>query len=285
MDGRLLEAPCGFISMDHNCCIVEVNDTFLEWMDYARQDLLGVHIEVLMKPVNKMIFHSYFYPNIHLYGYVEELFIHLKNRGDIEIPYLLNAKQCKQGSIDCILVQMKKRISYELELRSAKQQLQEAYIEREKAFAELQQIYREIEQKQNELIEMNEKLVVLSNTDMLTSIPNRRFFENMLEHYIQLYKKERQVFSLLLIDIDYFKEVNDTYGHQTGDIVLVQLANMLKNYMAQQGVLARFGGEEFAMILSRMDEEQAMNIAKQLNRKVEQAIWQVVGSLTVSIEW
>lgn len=286
MDERLKEAPCGFISMDRNCIILEVNNTFLEWMHYTREDLLGKHIESLFKPVNKMIFHSYFYPNINLYGYVEEFLIKFKNRAGEDVPYLMNAKRFIQGDmdhIDCILVQMKKRMDYELELRMAKKQLEAAYLEKEEAFLKLQQINFEIDNKQRELMEMNMKLEVLSNTDALTGIPNRRFFEEHLKQYIELYRKEGQVFSVLIIDIDYFKKINDTYGHQVGDLVLVELAKFLKYHLQQQGIVTRFGGEEFLILLPQTNVEQAMEVARQINQKVEKVVWKEVGSLTVSV--
>ncbi|WP_328586672.1 PAS domain-containing protein [Neobacillus vireti] len=75
MDERLIEAPCGFLSMDHNGSIIEVNKTFLEWIGFKQKNLVGKHFESLLTTGNKLIFHSYFYPNINLHGHVEELFI------------------------------------------------------------------------------------------------------------------------------------------------------------------------------------------------------------------
>ncbi|TSI07389.1 diguanylate cyclase [Lysinibacillus sp. BW-2-10] len=286
MDKRLRKAPCGFISINHDCYIIEVNDTFLEWMGYKQADLLGKHIESLLKPGTKMIFHSYFYPNINFNGCVEELFIKVKNQAGDEVPYLLNAKKVKQGDseiIDCILVQMKRRIDYELELRATKKQMEEAYIEKNIAFEKLEQIYLEIEKKQIELMEMNSDLVTISNTDKLTGITNRRFFQEKLEQQVDLYQKEGKPFSFLIIDIDHFKKVNDTYGHQIGDIVLVKLATILKNIMRLEDVVSRFGGEEFTVILPATDIEKTISFAKKINQEVEEATWQETGSLTVSI--
>lgn len=286
MDERLREAPCGFISIDRNGYMIEVNNTFLEWMGLKQENLVGKHFDFLLTTGNKLIFHSYFFPNINLHGYVEELFINLRNQNGESIPYLMNARRVEQGSIemiDCILVQMKKRIDYELELRTTKKQMEEAYIEKNLAFAKLEQIYLEIEKKQIELMEINSGLVEISNTDKLTGIPNRRFFQEKLEEQIECYRKEQKTFSLLIIDIDHFKKVNDTYGHQIGDIVLVKLANILKNQARPEDIPARFGGEEFTIILPNTDVEEAIAIAQNIIQKVELAEWKETGSLTISI--
>ncbi|MFJ5717920.1 sensor domain-containing diguanylate cyclase [Neobacillus sp. NPDC093127] len=286
MDERLIEAPCGFISIDHNGSIIEVNKTFLKWMGFKQENLVGKHFESLLTTGNKLIFHSYFYPNINLHGHVEELFINLRNQNGESVPYLMNARRFGQDGleiIDCILVQMKKRIDYELELRTTKKQMEEAYIEKNLAFAKLEQIYLEIEKKQIELMEINSGLVEISNTDKLTGIPNRRFFQEKLEEQIELYRKEQKAFSLLIIDIDHFKKVNDTYGHQIGDLVLAKLANILKTQARPEDIPARFGGEEFTIILPNTDVEEAIAIAQNIKQMVEIAEWQETGSLTISV--
>lgn len=286
MDRRLREAPCGFISFDNNGYIIEVNETFLKLTGYKEEELVGNHIESLLTKANKMIFHSYFYPNINLHGHIEELFINFRNQDGESLPYLMNARVFEQDDlkrIDCILVQMKKRIDYELELRLTKRQMEEAYVEKNKALEKLEEIYNQIEKKQLELMEINLDLVKISNTDKLTGIGNRRYFQEKLEEQIELYQKEEKLFSLLIIDIDYFKKVNDTYGHQIGDIVLEKLAHILKNKIRLEDILSRFGGEEFTIILPNTDEEEAMLIAERLNLAVEASEWQQIRSLTVSI--
>lgn len=286
MDKRLKEAPCGFISFNHNGYITEINKTFLRWTGYKEDDLLGSHIESLLTKVSKMIFHSYFYPSINLNDNIEELFINLKNKDNESIPYLMNARVLEKDNvkiIDCILVQMKKRIDYELELRLTKKQMEDAYLEKNQALEKLEEIYNQIEKKQIELMEINSGLVKISNTDKLTGIANRRLFQEKLEEQIELYKKEGEKFSLLIIDIDYFKKVNDTYGHQIGDIIIQKLANILKNQSGLEDIVARFGGEEFTIIIPHTDDRQAMLFAKELNLVIETTQWKEIEKLTVSV--
>lgn len=285
MDNRLNNAPCGYMSITHEGIIAEVNQTFLEWMSYKQGELVTKHVEYLMSTANKLIFHSYFYPTINLNGHVEELFISFKDSNGFSVPYLLNARRVGRNGdevIDCILVQMKKRIDYELELRSAKKQMEVAYLEKEQALIKLEQLHVEIEQKQTELLNINATLVELSNTDKLTGLYNRRFFQDKLEEQIALYYETGKVFSLLILDIDYFKKVNDTFGHQVGDNVLAQLANILKTFARHEDIVARYGGEEFVIILPAADSAESMVIGEQMRHTVEDAQWET-GGLTISM--
>ncbi len=285
MEKRLNYAPCGFLSISHEGIITDINQTFLQWMGYEQEDLINKHIEILMSTPNKLIFHSYFYPNINLNEHIEELFISLKHRDGLSIPFLLNAKlftENKLEYIDCILVKMKKRIDYELELRSTKKQMEAAYLEKNQALAKLEQIHLEIEQKQAELLSMNATLVELSITDKLTGLKNRRFFQEKLEEQLSNYEKSASHFSLFILDIDHFKKVNDTFGHQAGDEVLAQLAQLLINQARSLDIVARYGGEEFVVILPETNQDEAKVIAEQLRQAVEEAEWQT-GRITVSV--
>ncbi|MBY3618956.1 sensor domain-containing diguanylate cyclase [Acinetobacter sp. CUI P1] len=285
MNDRLRYAPCGYVSITHEGLIIDVNQTFLDRMGYKQVDLVHKHFESIMSTANKLIFHSYFYPFINLNGQVEELFINLKDSEGNAIPYLLNGRrfECEGVEIiDCILVQMGKRIDYELELRSAKKQIEVAYWEKDQALAELKRIHLEIEQKQAELLEMNAVLVELSNTDKLTGLKNRRFLQEKLEEQIVRYGRDQAPFSLCIIDIDHFKKVNDTYGHQTGDYVLEKLASILKLQSRKEDIAARYGGEEFVLLLPNTDITESKTIAENLRQSIAYSTWEM-GQITVSI--
>lgn len=286
MDARLNEAPCGFLSMEKEGNIVEVNRTFLEWTGYTEEQLKNEHIERLLTVANKLIFHSYFYPNINLYGTISEFFIRLRHADGTNVAYLMNARRYERNGetiTDCILLTMAKRIDYELELRQTKAQLEDAYLEQEQVLAALKSLNEAIAQKQQELMEINAKLLEVSNTDKLTNIANRRYFQAKLEEYLQGFEKHDHAFSLCMIDIDYFKQVNDTYGHLTGDEVLKNLAAVVKKHLRPKDFLARYGGEEFVIILPDTDVSAAMQMAENLNKVVAHSDWGVVGHLTISI--
>lgn len=286
MERRFNEAPCGFLSLDHNGAIIDVNKTMLQWLGYHRNELLYNHIEQLLSAPNKVIFHSYFYPTIHLHQKIDEFFIHLKCKDGIAVPHLVNARLFEveeQEVIDCILMPMTKRISYETELRATKKQLELAYKEKEQALGKLQLLHEEIEHKQAALVQMNSELLALSNTDKLTDIPNRRFFEHQLELLIKRFHETGMPFSLCLLDIDYFKQINDTYGHAIGDVVLKKLAALIQMHIRPGDVFARFGGEEFVMLFSNLEGEQALQFAERMNRLIAEASWPETGGVTISL--
>ncbi|AIQ49951.1 chemotaxis protein CheY [Paenibacillus sp. FSL R7-0273] len=284
MDERLEFAPCGYLSITHQGIITDMNHTFLYLMGYTREALLHKHIESIMSKANQLVFHSYFYPNINLHGHVEELFISLKDGSGGSVPYIMNGRSLIVDGvavIDCVLVQMSKRIDYEQELRSAKKQIEEAYWAKDQALAGLNQIHAEIQQKQQELMELNAVLVELSTTDKLTGLKNRRYFEDMLSRQLELFRETGEPFSLLIIDIDHFKRINDTFGHQTGDYVLEKLGSLLRFHSREKDTAARYGGEEFVLILPDLAADEARLVAENLRLETQLAVWET-GSLTVS---
>ncbi|MGE5702599.1 MAG: diguanylate cyclase [Clostridia bacterium] len=285
MDERLNDAPCGYVSLTLEGMVTEVNRTFLDMMGYQHEDLAQKHIESIMSTANKLIFHSYFYPFINLNGHVEELLISLKNRNGQSVPHILNGRRFEHDGverIDCVLVQMGKRMNYELELRTAKKQIEEAYWEKDQALAELKQLHQQIEHKQKELMDMNAILVELSNTDKLTGLYNRRHFQEKLDEHIIKYGETQEPFSLLILDIDFFKKVNDVYGHQMGDHVLEKVGKILQQQSRAEDIVARFGGEEFVQILPHVDVAESRELAEKLRKSIAESTWET-GTITASV--
>lgn len=108
----------------------------------------------------------------------------------------------------------------------------------------------------------------LATTDGLTGLYNHRFFQEQMNMCIENSKRYESKFSLLLIDIDFFKKFNDNYGHQAGDAVLKQVAELLKKSVRATDIVARYGGEEMAIILPNTDFEQASITAQKICDKV-----------------
>ncbi|MBV7506001.1 sensor domain-containing diguanylate cyclase [Bacillus sp. sid0103] len=104
----------------------------------------------------------------------------------------------------------------------------------------------------------------------LTKLYNYRYFENLLtEEFDKLTRFERRALSLIILDIDHFKQVNDTYGHQSGNEVLVELASRLSKLMGlSRGTVARFGGEEFVVLLPDTSKEEAYHMAEQIRQMI-----------------
>lgn len=103
-----------------------------------------------------------------------------------------------------------------------------------------------------------------ASTDALTGLANRRALNELLEQQIQAAKKGGAPFSVLMVDIDYFKKINDTYGHNIGDDTLRAFAFRVRNYLHQTDICARYGGEEFVVVLLGTTFEKALEIAERL---------------------
>ncbi|MDH5473955.1 MAG: GGDEF domain-containing protein [Gammaproteobacteria bacterium] len=128
-----------------------------------------------------------------------------------------------------------------------------------------------------------EQLEKLATTDDLTGILNRRKFYELLDQEIDRYKRYGTELSLLVIDIDYFKQVNDNFGHHSGDLLLQNFSAMVTNLIRKSDYFARIGGEEFAVILPEINLQQAIIIAEKIRNQISHYNFQIVGKLTASI--
>ncbi len=117
----------------------------------------------------------------------------------------------------------------------------------------------------------NTQLYNSSITDGLTGLYNQKYFRLSLTQEIERTRRYKCSFSLLLLDIDYFKKINDTYGHQTGDYVLSELAKLLKSSVRASDLCARYGGEEFVVIFLESDPADTFWIGERLRKKIERA--------------
>jgi diguanylate cyclase (GGDEF)-like protein len=124
-----------------------------------------------------------------------------------------------------------------------------------------------IKHLQDELISKNKLLEEMAVTDGLTGIPNYRHLIDKLAEEIRRSRRYRTPFSMILLDLDNFKEVNDTYGHRHGDFVLKSVANAIYQGLRETDLLARYGGDEFAVLLTQTDQGGGRKVAEQiLNR-------------------
>jgi len=123
-----------------------------------------------------------------------------------------------------------------------------------------------------QLLELNKKLEGMAITDGLTGLKNRRFIDDILRQEVALYKRYENPFSILLIDIDHFKAVNDTYGHAFGDEILKYLADVLTHNSRETDTVGRFGGEEFFMLLHGTAAPGAQIVANRILDQVTKPV-------------
>ncbi len=134
-----------------------------------------------------------------------------------------------------------------------------------------------------------EKVRKESLTDGLTGLPNRKNFDRTLDKTFEKFNEDSERFSLLVLDIDHFKSFNDTYGHQVGDRVLMLLARVLQDHATENFFPARFGGEEFVAIASKMSIEEATKAAESIREGIaskeiiNKTTGERLGQITVSI--
>jgi diguanylate cyclase (GGDEF)-like protein len=125
---------------------------------------------------------------------------------------------------------------------------------------------------QKELLESNKRLELLSITDGLTKLYNHRHFQDEMARAFEESQRYQRPLSLAIIDIDFFKKINDTYGHAIGDEVLKYIAALFRDSIRSTDLAARYGGEEFAVMMPETELNEAIAFAEKIRTLVEQAV-------------
>jgi len=167
-----------------------------------------------------------------------------------------------------MLRDLRERVEIEEEFERWKKELTEKIRERDLYARELQVVRDLYKEKLKEVERMREEALHLSYTDDLTGIYNHRFFIEQLTLEVERQKRYPTPLSLLMIDIDYFKNYNDTNGHLAGDQVLKAVSILIQRGVRQTDIVARYGGEEFSAILINAGREKALEIAERVRRNV-----------------
>ena len=131
---------------------------------------------------------------------------------------------------------------------------------------ELNNLTRQLSLKNRELKKANEKILELSRTDSLTGCANKGFFNERISEMISLAKRKSLPLSVVMSDLDYFKKINDRFGHDAGDLVLKGYADLLRQYTRTEDLVARFGGEEFVVLLPLTDIKQAFTMSERIRQ-------------------
>ena len=139
-------------------------------------------------------------------------------------------------------------------------------------------IFQSFEEKYNKLDTEKEKYSKIATIDQLTQIPNRYYLTEMLEKF----QKDKRSYGLAILDIDKFKSVNDTYGHDVGDIVLQKVAKILEQNTRKSDIVGRWGGEEFLILLNLDNEQVLINSLNKVREAIEKTPIETVGKITAS---
>lgn len=138
-----------------------------------------------------------------------------------------------------------------------------------KLHSKIESADRRLLETNQQLKQLNDEFRLLSITDPLTGLFNRRHFDELMETEVGLSNRHGDPNSILLIDIDFFKSINDTYGHYVGDLVLKSMTKVLQENLRHTDAICRIGGEEFSVLCKRADKQSAMEIAEKLRAAIE----------------
>ena len=155
-----------------------------------------------------------------------------------------------------------------------------------RAFDEVIRERREAQVQANKMEGLNLRLEAMSVTDDLTGMYTRRYFFDRCEEYLRAARRHQLPLSLMMIDIDHFKRVNDNFGHPIGDTVLREVARLVHGALRASDICARYGGEEFVILLPYTEEGEALTLAHRLLETVSCHLFPVredVGRITISI--
>ncbi len=182
------------------------------------------------------------------------------------------------------------RLESQLRFRDQKLQLEEINVRLNHEILKAMEIEAELRKSQDELQETNRRLEELATTDGLTGLLNRREVERYLIDEVGRAERGAASFSVALADIDFFKRVNDSHGHDCGDLALTTVADILKRETRTVDKVARWGGEEFLLFLPRTSPTEAALVAEKLRRLIETTPMRCEGgtftvTMTFGIAW
>ena len=241
------------VIMDKDLRVLEYNRAFADMIAYSAREIIGLDLHELLE--NDM--------GLKLPGQGELKEQNLKFRNEI----IRNEKMIG-FPLKCYIIS-----ESEWYLLAGRHQLPE----RDEFFQKLTKLNNELVNKTRELTKKNVELEKtrarieeLLRTDELTGISNRRAFMEFYEKFYSLSRRHSSLLSMVMIDLDNFKEINDTYGHNAGDEVLKKIGELLAENIRQEDMAARIGGDEFNILLPETSLEKAAEFAERLRVKIDQ---------------
>lgn len=148
---------------------------------------------------------------------------------------------------------------------------------------QLEASHEKLSMANSRLIEANHKLKRLAATDTLTMLFNRRYFDQVLKREVDRRNRYKLPLSMVMVDIDYFKTINDKYGHEAGDNALKQVSSILVDCARTADIVARYGGEEFVIVLPQTSPESATVFAERIRASIEAADFQLLDGMSCKL--
>jgi diguanylate cyclase (GGDEF)-like protein/PAS domain S-box-containing protein len=251
------QLPCGVLVFCDNSRVLSANKVLLDLLGYRREEVEGQLLDALLPLGTRVFFQTHLLPLLRLQGTVEEIHVSLQAKAGEVVPVLLNGSRnpAVDGtavSYTCALFRIERRHAYEDELLRMR----------------------------NELRDLNEQLQVSlrqiriqADRDELTEVLNRRALMRVLERERARAERGAIPFSVALVDLDFFKAINDNYGHITGDKVLRRFAERAQAVLRVSDALGRYGGEEFMVILPGTAAEAAGCAVERIRKATAEMTW------------
>lgn len=216
---------------DANNLIVRVNPAFTEITGYLREEAIGNNPRILKSGRHDHEFYKTMWEQINNTGHWQGAIFDQRKNGEVYLKWLtINTVLNKDGTL-------RNRVA----------------------------MFTDVDQKND----MENLIWRQANFDFLTQLPNRQMFYDRLNHEVKRSNRTKHAFALLLLDLDRFKEVNDTLGHDIGDSLLVETANRLTKCVRETDTVARLGGDEFVIILSDLSD---MNVTNRIGQELLQKL-------------
>jgi diguanylate cyclase (GGDEF)-like protein len=191
------------------------------------------------------------------------------------------ARSLTQSQVEALQV-LGSRVNSRLALRAQRLRLERALLEAHEANARLEASERAIRVYQKQLEAANQRLMMMATTDPLTGLLNRHAFNERMPQEFTLARRYNHPLSVLLLDLDNFKQCNDRFGHDAGDQILALFAHLLRNAVRETDMVVRYGGEEFLVLLPQTDAADAVKLGRRILQHMHEATWPR-GPVTASI--
>ena len=237
-------APCGYNTLDKLGNIKRVNNTLAQWLGYKKLEILNHHFSDFLTDKSKVLFNNM----------IEDL--NTKHQVEGVTLELI----CKDGR------------SFHVSLSAS------GIKDRNRLIVARTTVFNI-----SDRVKLEKRLEKIANTDSLTGIHNRRYFFEQAEKFFPPHTTEDHMLSALMFDIDYFKKVNDTYGHKTGDLVLQSFTQTLQEHIEKDDIFARMGGEEFAILCHLNSPQATIDKAERLRKVIEDLIIKINDTNSLSI--
>lgn len=232
--------PCGAFVTNSSRVITYVNSYFTTELLFKPGELIGKNADVIFTQSSKIFFQIYLIPTLLHEKTCEEMQLIIFNAKGVRIPITVNAHISNDNCIYWSFFNASKR----------------------------DKLYEELIKNRQILEEQAEQLKLLASTDDLTALLNRREMKHQSTLLLERAARSNQPVGLLMLDIDYFKNINDTYGHLEGDRVLKELGQKLKGFCRKTDLVSRIGGEEFLIMLPDTDKTDTLLFCRKLHELI-----------------